>query len=469
LKTPAIPTAIAGAIAAIAAWFLYFAHGGLQAGLSGDDLSNLCGYLQKPGRDLVFDTLRFWSTAYRPLGALFYVPLYKAFGLNPLPYRIVCFAILGLNLALLYRFCARLTNSREIAFLATFLASYHAWFVDLYYSAGTIYDLLCYALYLGALLVYAGIRARGRTPGPRALAGIGFLYVLALDAKEMAVTLPLVLFLYEIVFHTAALRNWRAWLTRDSLAVWMTGAITLVYVTGKLTGQGSLIENPAYALTISPLRFLHTFHLYLNPLFYQEYWFHDSNTVRIVIGMLVLAAGLRSRVLLFAWLWLLLTLLPVAFIAHYAAFFMYLPAAGWVLYAATLLVTVRRALVRFLPRGEMIARTSQALLFLGLAAFLAPLHARESQKTLKLFMSVQPPSREITQDLAMMRPALRRGARILFVNDPFAQYFLPCAARLFYRDMTIEVERTQSASPSEYSRYDAVFGFNGNRLIVLSE
>ena len=159
---------IAGAIAAIAAWFLYFAHGGLQAGLSGDDLSNLCGYLQKPGRDLVFDTLRFWSTAYRPLGALFYVPLYKAFGLNPLPYRIVCFAILGLNLALLYRFCARLTNSREIAFLAAFLASYHAWFVDLYYIAGTIYDLLCYSLYLGALLVYAGIRARGRTPGPRA-------------------------------------------------------------------------------------------------------------------------------------------------------------------------------------------------------------------------------------------------------------------------------------------------------------
>jgi hypothetical protein len=468
LKTPPPFAAIAGAVAAIAAWFLYFAHGGLQAGLSGDDWSNLCRYLQKPGRDLVFDTLRFWSTAYRPLGALFYVPLYKAFGLNPLPYRIVCFAILGLNLSLLYRFCARLTNSREIAFLATFLAGYHAWFIDLYYSAGTIYDLLCYSLFLSAFLVYAGIRARGGTPGPRALIGIGFLYVLALDAKEMAVTLPLVLFLYEIVFHAAALRNWRAWLMRDSLAVWMTGAITLVYITGKLTGQGSLTEYPAYALTISPGRFLDTFHLYLNPLFYQEHWFHDSNTVQILIGMLALAAGLRSRVLLFAWLWLLLTVLPVAFIAHYAAFFMYLPAAGWALYAATLLVTVRRAILRLRPPGEIFARTSQALLFLGLAAFLAPLHARESQKTLKLFMSVQPPSREIVQDFARLRPALRRGARILLVNDPFAPFFLPCAARLFYRDMTIEVERT-SAPLSEYSRYDAVFGVSGNRLILLGE
>ena len=159
------------AFAAIAAWFLYFAHGGLQAGLSGDDLMNLYGYLQKPAPTLLLDTLRFWSTAYRPLGALFYIPLYKLFGMNPLPYRIACFAILGLNLVLLYRFCARLTNSREIAFLATFLASYHAWFVDLYYSAGTIYDLLCYSLYLSAFLVYTGIRARGRTPGARGLIG----------------------------------------------------------------------------------------------------------------------------------------------------------------------------------------------------------------------------------------------------------------------------------------------------------
>ena len=464
------------AFAAIAAWFLYFAHGGLQAGLSGDDLMNLYGYLQKPAPTLLLDTVRFWSTAYRPLGALFYIPLYKMFGMNPLPYRIACFTILGLNLVLLYRFCARLTSSREIALLATFLASYHAWFVDLYYSAGTIYDLLCYALYMSAFLVYAGIRSRGQTPGLRDLVGIGFLYVLALDAKEMAVSLPLFLLLYEVVFHSSGLRSPRAWIAREARAVWITGAITLVYIAGKLTGPGSLIENPAYALTVSPGRFLKTFHLYLNPLLYQEHWFHDSNTAQLLVGMLALAAWRRSRVLLFAWFWLLLTILPVSFIAHYAAFFEYLPAAGWVLYAATLLVMVRRAVVRFLPRalprGPMLARTSQAILFLGLAAFLAPLHAREAPKTLKLFMSVQPPSRETTEDLSGLLPVLRRGARILFVDDPFPKdsYFLLFTTRLFYRDMTLDIERTQtqSAPPSEYSPYDVVFEFRGSRLILLS-
>jgi hypothetical protein len=462
-------------VAVIAAWFLYFARGGLQAGLSGDDLMNLYGYLQKPAPTLLLDTLRFWSTAYRPLGALFYIPLYQMFGMNPLPYRIVCFAILGLNLVLLYRFCARLTSSREIAFLAAFLASYHAWFVDLYYSAGTIYDLLCYALYMSAFLVYTGIRARGRTPGPPALIGIGLLYVLALDAKEMAVTLPLFLLLYEITFHGAALRKPSLWIAREARAVWLTGAITLVYIAGKLTGPGSLTGNPAYALTISPGRFLKTFHLYLNPLLYQEHWFHDSNTAQLLVGMLAFAVWRRSRVLLFAWFWLLLTILPVSFIAHYAAFFEYLPAAGWALYAATVLVMARHALVRLLPRalprGPTLEPASQAVLFLGLAAFLAPLHAREAPKTLRLFMSAQPPTRELAEDLSRLRPALRRGARILFVDDPFPKdsTFLFFAARLFYRDMTLDVERiqTQSAPPAEYSRYDVVFEFRGGRLALL--
>jgi hypothetical protein len=457
----------------IAAWFLYFAHGGLQASLSGDDLMNMYVYVQKPGSGLVFDTLRFWSTAYRPLGAFFYIPLYKIFGMDPLPYRIVCFAILGCNLVLLFQFCRRLTNSREIAFLATFLASYHAWFVDLYYSGGTIYDLLCYALYLIALLMYARIRDRGDTPGLWATMGIAVLYVLALDAKEMAVTFPVVLLLYEVVFHSTAMRHPLVWLRRESRVVWITGAITLIYSAGKLRGPGSLIENPAYALTISPGRFLDTFHLYMNPLFYQEHRFHDSNTVQILIGMLVVAILVRSRALLFAWCWLLVTILPVAFINHYAAFFEYLPAAGWTLYAATLLVMVRRAVVRLLPvglaRGSGPQRVSQALLLVGLAVFLAPLHAREAPKELQHFMSVQPPSREMTQDLARLRPNLRHGARILFVDDPFPKdsYFPLFATRLFYRDLTLELERTQKVPESEFGTYDAVFGFRGNRLILL--
>ena len=194
-------------------------------------------------------------------------------------------------------------------------------------------------------------------------------------------------------------------------AIWLTGVLTVVYVAGKLTGHDRLIDNPAYALSISPVRFLKTFHLYLNPLLYQEHRFRDPNTVQLLIAMLVIAAWLRSGVLLFAWFWLLLTVLPVAFIAHYSAFFEYLPAVGWTLYAATLLVMIRRVLMRLLsrtlPSGPMPARISQAVLFLSLAAFLAPLHARETRKTLPRFLAFQPPSRELTEGhWAKLRPVL---------------------------------------------------------------
>jgi hypothetical protein len=87
-------------------------------------------------------------------------------------------------------------------------------------------------------------------------------------------------------------------------------------------------------------------------------------------------------------------------------------------------------------------------------------------------MSAQPPTSELAEDLSRLRPALRSGARILFVDDPFPKdsYFLFFTARLFYRDMTLDVERTrtQSTPPSEYSRYDAVFEFRGGRLTLLS-
>jgi hypothetical protein len=134
-------------------WLLLFAHDGLTAPFSGDDLMNLHGYLSRSPVSLILDNLRFWSTSYRPLGGLFYAALYHWFGFNPLPFRVACFGLLALNLGLLWRFTLGLSCSREVAFLALLISGYHAWFVDLYYSTGTVYDLLCYAFYLGAFNV----------------------------------------------------------------------------------------------------------------------------------------------------------------------------------------------------------------------------------------------------------------------------------------------------------------------------
>ena len=460
-------------------WLLLFARNGLLAPFSGDDLMNLHGYLSRPLASLIVDNLRYWSTSYRPLGGIFYVLLYRWFGLDPLPFRLACFGLLVLNLGLLGRFTLRLSESREAVFLALLLAGYHAWFVDLYYSTGTVYDLLCYSFYLGAFNVYLGVRGRGLVLSWRRVGMAAALYVCALDAKEMAVTLPLLMAAYEAIYHGRAI--WRsrfAWLWREGRGVLVTGLLTLPYVAGKLMGAGSLVENPAYRLHISPGRYLDAFHLYLNPLLYQEHVFRDPNTIQLMLVLLALAVWRRSRPLLFAWCFLTVSLLPVAFIAHYSGFFLYLPMAGWSLYAAVLLVMARRLLVSLLVRlvrasefqaGRMRIASVVALPVL-LALFLAPHHRRESVKTLRIFQSAQPPSRQIARELIALRPSLPRGARVLFVNDPFSQkdeYFLYFLTRLLYRDMSISVERAPLGQTlrTGHGRYDAVFTFERLRLV----
>ena len=457
-------------------WLLLFAHNGLWAQFSLDDLTNLHGYLSRSPASLMVDNLRYWSTSYRPLGGLFYVALYRWFGFNPLPFRVACFGLLALNLSLLWRFTLRLSGSREVAFLALLLAGYHAWFVDLYYSTGAVYDLLCYSFYLGAFTLYVGVRGRGLALDSRHLGILTALYVFALNAKEMAVTLPVMLAAYEVIYHWRALgKSGLHWPLREGRGVLVTGLLTIPYVIGKLTAAGNLAENPAYRLTVSPGRYLHTFHLYLNPLLYQEHVFRDANTIQLLVAMLGIALWRRSRPLLFAWCFLLVSLLPVAFMAHYAAFFLYLPMAGWSLYAAMLLVVARRLLVSLLVgsgrlQAGRVQMASVVALPLVLSLFLAPHHRQESAKTFRDFENFQPPSRRVAEELIALRPSLPRGARVLFMDHPFAhdEYFLLFLTRLLYRDMSIAVDEAPvgRGQPTGEGHYDAAFTFQQGHLVV---
>src|SRR5262249_20195882 len=132
--------------------------------------------------------------------AVFYRGVFALFGLNPLPYRIFCFLLLFANCVLLYRFCVRLSGSRDIGAMACLIGAYHAHLADLYYSTGTVYDLGCCTLYLGAFVYYAGGRERESKPGWGSVTIIILLYILALGTKEIAVTLAPVMLAYCLLF-----------------------------------------------------------------------------------------------------------------------------------------------------------------------------------------------------------------------------------------------------------------------------
>jgi hypothetical protein len=75
---------------------------------------------------------------------LVYRVLFGLFGLDPFPYRVVCFVLLLANLVLLYIFCKRLAASAEVAALACLLGAYHAHLADFYYASAASFDLLCF-------------------------------------------------------------------------------------------------------------------------------------------------------------------------------------------------------------------------------------------------------------------------------------------------------------------------------------
>ena len=263
--------------------------------------------------------------------------IYFFAGFHPLPYRLFCFTLILINLFLLHRFAKRLTASRQIAWLATLLAAYHAWLVDIYFNTSALEELACFFFYFSAFVYYLRIRQTGRYLNPGQLAAICLLFICALDSKETAATLPIFVGLYEIIYSPP--KHW-TWLRNEARGPLVLSAVLLPFVFGRLAGSTGLVAtHPLYRLDISPYRYLHAFHLYLNILFYQDHYFADARTLELLAGMAAIALLLHRKYphLLFCYAFILLSVLPFIFISHYSGFFMYLPMAGWAIYIATVL------------------------------------------------------------------------------------------------------------------------------------
>jgi hypothetical protein len=469
----------AGVVIFLFSFFAFFAGKGLRAGFTGDDLMNLHLYMKQGFADVVLSMLCFWSTAFRPLGGLFYLTLYNIFGLNPFPFRIVCFALLLVNLFLAYRFVVRLSASRATGVLAALLLCYHAWFVDLYYSSGTVYDLLCFLFYFSAFIYYLKIREAGH-PTVRNWIPFLTLYLCALNAKEMAVTLPLFIAIYEMIYRAPvwSVNGLRRWIVERGTGFLLSGLATLTFILGKLMLEGSLVENPAFKLNIRPTVFLDSFHLYLNPLFYQEHVFRDPNTIQLLVIMLAFAILRRSRHLLFAWFFLLLSGLPVFFMAHHSAFFMYIPSIGWALFIAGSIAEFGKILkwlrLRLLGKKNgslQVSMLFHVVAFCATAIFLASVHPAESRKTLAHFQDSQVPIMEMSRDLQQLQPSLPRGSKLYFANDPFPadEWGLLFLVRLLYHDMTLDVGRAKpgavlAAGPIHYQ---AAFDYRDGHFVAI--
>ena len=456
----------------IVAYFLILAGEGVFAYFSPDDLMNLYSAWTKPAVEAIKGNILFFSGFYRPMGGIFYRALYAVAGFNPLPFRIACYLLMVVNLYLCYSLAKRLTGSREMGLLATLIACYHARFADLYYSTGAVYDLLCFTFFYGVFLYYVRIRQAGEVLSIRQIAICCVLYIAALNSKEMAVTLPIFIAAYEWLYH-------RPVTFRSLRIVPVMAVITILSITGKIVGIDPMTANPAYRPSVSLRHYVEAFQNYAGKLFYREEWFTPSIGLGLLITLLVIAWSWKSPHLKLSSLIIALGILPVAFIASRGGFVLYIPMFGWALFGATMLVALRKlarivvmAIGRLLlelwraVRVSVSVRFDQAILFAVVAVVLGWVHRSHYDPS---WLRTENKLQSSVERLRRLHPTLPKGAKLLFLNEPFetdAEWQLRGLLQLAYQDHDLDVQiLPRMSSQPDPTGFDYIFRYTGASVV----
>jgi hypothetical protein len=325
---------------ALFAWFVFVVRGGLASWFDADDLINIHRYWVNPWSVLLQANLAFWSSYYRPAGGLFYLSIYDLWGFNPLPFRIAVLVLLSVDFALLAVVVWQLTGSRWSALIALLLVGINASFSAAYFDTGTVYDVLAYVFFWGAFALYVRFRHAGRPLGWGRLALVGCLFVLALDAKEIAVSLPVALGLYELVWHPPA--NWKLaglwrWIRQEGRFALIGGFADIAYIAGKRYGPDSLWEVGPYQPHYSVAAYFQSLSEYLRQLIYKPVTISSWKMAALLAAILAVAAATRRRCLLWAVGFIAVGVLPLAFIPGRGGFAYLVPSVGWAVYATGLL------------------------------------------------------------------------------------------------------------------------------------
>ena len=175
-----IPTTVT----VLLAYYLFFVWPSLKLYFDNDDMMNLYFAWSKP-----------IMSSYRPLGALFYRTMFAKVGFNPLPFRIFCVTLGAINMGLCYWFAKIASGSNRIACLAVLLFAFHTRLMEVWYRTAVVYDLLCFSFFYLAACLYMS------RPKPGAARGIAVIicFILALEAKEIAVVLPVILLVWTLM------------------------------------------------------------------------------------------------------------------------------------------------------------------------------------------------------------------------------------------------------------------------------
>ncbi|MDO8343276.1 MAG: phospholipid carrier-dependent glycosyltransferase [Cellvibrio sp.] len=299
-------------------------------------------------------------------------------GDSALAYKISNLLMHLLCVALLYGLMLRLGVARITALLAASIFALHPIHTtSVLFILGRT-DLVAAMFYLAALYCVAGWK---NSPGfiQHAIAFVWF--AAALLSKELAITLPaMMLSIMLCQRQSIAITN----LSRSLLILWPYALTTLIYLAARLYQWQSMPAAVAVYSDFSPLHIvtnyvewifalLYPFDLYVAREWQMLYshWFIVFTvfaclllaTVMVYIGRPIVASLLRSPLLWLGFMWMLITLIPMAG-GNSHRWYLYLPSAGLSLIVAAvwpLTYPHRRRLVTWLLALILLIYTVETL------------------------------------------------------------------------------------------------------------
>lgn len=452
----------------LAAYFVYFAFAGLRGRFALDDLANMAYYFHRGTWSLILAQFEFCSTYLRPMGGLFYMPIFHFAGFNPLPYRVAGLLIIGANIILFYVFAKLLTGSKGTAWLAALLVSYHPHLSDMIYSNAVIYDVLCFSFYFAALGWYLHIRVSGRLLNWRETAVFFLLYICALNSKEMTVSLPVTLALYELLYHPPAGLRPRAlgeWLKAEGRVVVIAGVVTAAYVAGKTLGADPLIAIDAYRPEITLHRFMQSVSDNIRSMFYLPGSFPQKFLTLPAAALLLFAGLKRSRFIAFCVLFAISSELPIAFIARSWSC-LYIPLGAWSLLVAATVWNASQFVARAVVPRRAQEAVAVALVLVTVLSYAA--HARREKNFLQpLLLQSQDKTWSAIQEFSKFKYKPPPRASLAFLNDPFDDWDMEFVAELWFRDPTLHqtLLRKTPLPPANVAAMDYIYDYRDGKFI----
>jgi hypothetical protein len=459
----------------VLSYFVYFNWVFLRTPFAPDDMMNMGRLWRTPPFQLLLSNIALWRAGGRPMAGLFYLPIYHVWGLNPLPYHAVMLLILLANVYLTYRFAIALGATELASGLAALLLCFHYGMRLLYFDTAFIYDVLCFFFYVAAFIWYAQIRGRGRLLRGWETAVFLVLFVCALGSKQMAVTLPPMLLVYELIWNFPKQRGWkglREWLFGPGRMVFYSGLLTLVYVWGNTHGPDAVTNVPAYKPVFTLARALDFQQRQFGTYFFV--WRHTGWRAIFVVWavMAYLAFRRRNPILIFCLALGLIGPIPIEFLEWRDGPNLAIPYAGWAIFASIVFVDLARGISGILAAEPLLRRVGRPAVFTMLIVLGIYLWARENARLKHLYVDpglkdYAPVTAGVIQQFHALNPQVRPNTRVLFLNDPFEDWDVVFIADLWFKDrsLTIRAQRLTPFPADEIARMENVFEFQNGKLV----